>query len=39
MIKYLLLKINHYATALTSWSWTKLYKNRNSIGYKNDKKH
>ena len=35
MIKYLLLKINHYATALTSWSWTKLYGDRKKgYGYK-----
>ena len=34
MIKYLLEKIYHYSGAINSWSWSKLYKNRNSIGYK-----
>ena len=35
MIKYILLKINHYATALTSWSWQKLYGDRKKgYGYK-----
>ena len=28
MEKYLLEKIYHYSTALTSWSWTKLYGDR-----------
>jgi len=29
MIKYILEIIYHYSTALTSWSWTKLYGDRN----------
>jgi hypothetical protein len=28
MEKYLLERIYHYSTALTSWSWTKLYGDR-----------
>ena len=39
MIKYLLEKIYHYSTALTSWSWLKLYGNRKKgYGYKRKKK-
>ena len=35
MIKYLLEKIYHVSTALTSWSWTKLYGDRRKgCGYK-----
>jgi len=35
MIKYILEKIYHYSTALTSWSWCKLYGNRKKgYGYK-----
>jgi len=35
MIKYLLEKIYHYSTILTSWSWQKLYKDRKKgYGYK-----
>ena len=38
MIKYLLEKIYHYSTALTSWSWQKLYGNRET-GYGYRKRH
>ena len=31
MIKYLLEKIYHYSTALTSWSWTWLYGKRKVV--------
>tara|TARA_R110001592_G_C12759277_1_gene712767 strand:+ start:312 stop:425 length:114 start_codon:yes stop_codon:yes gene_type:complete len=35
MIRIILEKINHYSTALTSWSWQKLYGNRKTgYGYK-----
>jgi len=35
IIKYILEKINHYSTALTSWSWQKLYSDRKKgYGYK-----
>jgi len=35
IIKYILQKINHYSTALTSWSWQKLYSDRKKgYGYK-----
>jgi hypothetical protein len=35
IIKNILLVINHYSTALTSWSWQKLYYNRKKgYGYK-----
>ena len=35
MIKYILEKIYHYSTALTSWSWLKLYGNREKgYGYR-----
>ena len=38
MIKYILEKIYHYSTALTSWSWQKLYGNREKgYGYKKRK--
>ena len=38
MIKYFLEVIYHYSTALTSWSWTKLYGNRETgYGYKKRK--
>ena len=38
-IKAFLIKIiYHYSTYLTSWSWQKLYKNKNSLGYKKGKK-
>jgi hypothetical protein len=38
MIKYILEKIYHYSTALTSWSWIKLYGNREKgYGYKKRK--
>lgn len=38
MIKYILEKIYHYSTYLTSWSWQKLYGNRKTgYGYKRDK--
>ena len=38
MIKYILKKIYHYSTALTSWSWQKLYGDRKTgYGYKRDK--
>ena len=34
-MKYILEKIYHYSTALTSWSWQKLYGNRkDGYGYK-----
>jgi hypothetical protein len=33
-MKQIILFIYNWSTKLTSWSWTKLYKNRNSIGYK-----
>ena len=36
-MKHIVLFIYHWSTKLTSWSWDKLYKNRNSMGYKNDK--
>ena len=36
IIKYILEKINHYSTALTSWSWQKLYGDRKKgYGYRN----
>ena len=38
MEKYLLERIYHYSTALTSWSWTKLYGDR-SKKYKEMKKY
>ncbi len=35
MIKYLLEKLYHWSTMLTSWSWTKLYGDRKKgYGYK-----
>jgi len=34
MIKYLLEKIYHYSTALTSWSWTWLYGKRKVVAPK-----
>jgi len=35
IIKYILEKINHYSTALTSWSWQKLWGDRKKgYGYK-----
>ena len=35
MIRYILEKINHYSTGLTTWSWQKLYGNRKTgYGYK-----
>ena len=38
MIKIILETINHYSTALTSWSWQKLYGNRKTgYGYKKKK--
>ena len=38
MIKYILKIIYHYSTALTSWSWQKLYGNRKTgYGFKRDK--
>ena len=33
-MKQVILFIYDWSTKLTSWSWTKLYKNKNSIGYK-----
>jgi len=38
MVKYLLMRIYHYSTYLTSWSWQKLYGDRkNGYGYKKRK--
>jgi len=38
MIKYLLKLLYHWSTMLTSWSWTKLYGNREKgYGYKKRK--
>jgi hypothetical protein len=37
-MKIITLLIYDWSTKLASWSWTKLYKNRNSIGYKNVQK-
>jgi len=37
-MKQIILFIYHWSTKLASWSWTKLYQNRNSIGYKNAQK-
>ena len=38
MIRYILEKIYHYSTALTSWSWQKLYGDRSKgYGYKKRK--
>ena len=41
IIKYLLMRIYHYSTYLTSWSWQKLYGDRTkrgeSYGYKKHK--
>tara|TARA_R100001198_G_C5182183_1_gene178349 strand:+ start:266 stop:499 length:234 start_codon:yes stop_codon:yes gene_type:complete len=38
MIKYILEIIYHYSTALTSWSWIKLYGDRRKgYGYKKRK--
>jgi len=35
MMKYIIEKIYHYSTYLTSWSWQKLYGNRKTgKGYK-----
>ena len=33
-MKLLVLFIYDWSTKIASWSWTKLYKNRNSMGYK-----
>jgi len=33
MIRYLIEKIYHYSTYLTSWSWKKLYGDRTKRGY------
>ena len=39
MIKYILEFIYHYSTSLNSWSWQKLYGNREKgYGYKKDRK-
>ena len=39
MIKYILEKIYHYSTYLSSWSWQKLYGDRkNGYGYKKRKR-
>ena len=36
MIRYILERVNHYSTALTSWSWQKLYGDRKKgYGYRN----
>jgi len=38
MKKYILEIIYHYSTALTSWSWQKLYGDRKKgAGYNNDR--
>jgi len=38
VFKYILEKIYHYSTALSSWSWQKLYGNRkDGYGYKKSK--
>ena len=38
-LKTFLVKIiYHYSTYLTSWSWQKLYKDKNSLGYKKGEK-
>ena len=34
MIRYLIEKIYHYSTMLTSWSWKKLYEDRTKRGGK-----
>ena len=33
-----LMWVNHYSTKLTSWSWCKLYSDRNK-GYGNKRRH
>jgi len=33
MIRYLIERIYHYSTYLTSWSWKKLYSDRTKRGY------
>jgi len=33
MIRYLIERIYHYSTYLTSWSWQKLYSDRTKRGY------
>jgi len=39
MVKYILEIIYHYSTYLSSWSWQKLYGNREKgYGYKKDRK-
>jgi len=35
ILKYILMRIYHYSTYLTAWSWQKLYGNRKTgYGYK-----
>ena len=38
MIRYLIEKIYHYSTYLTSWSWQKLYGDRTKRGTYGNKK-
>jgi len=39
MIKYILMRIYHHSTMLSSWSWQKLYGDReNGYGYKKRKR-
>jgi hypothetical protein len=39
MIRYLIERIYHYSTYLTSWSWQKLYGDRSKRGGYNVKKN
>ena len=39
MIRYLIERIYHYSTYLTSWSWQKLYGDRTKRGSYNVKKN
>ena len=33
-MKQIVLFLYHWSSKINVWSWTKLYKNRNSIGYR-----
>lgn len=33
-MKQIILFLYHWSSKINVWSWQKLYKNRNSIGYK-----
>ncbi len=37
-MKQIVLFLYHWSSKINVWSWQKLYKNRNSIGYKNENK-